>query len=65
MGLTTGSFEMIDLANAMDIEPVITTHCEITPQDYADLVEYAWGNSSTTWGKIRVQDGHPDPYRVR
>eukprot|EP01043_Picozoa_sp_COSAG02_P055931 COSAG02_NODE_6559_length_3495_cov_2.468492_1_plen_139_part_00 len=31
----------------------------------ADFVEYCYGDNSTTWGKQRVADGHPEPYRVR
>ena len=32
----------------------------------ADLVEYCWGDAySTTWGKIRTADGHPEPYRLQ
>lgn len=35
------------------------------PEDMADLVEYSWGNSSTTWGRKRIADGHPAPYNLR
>ena len=31
----------------------------------ADLIEYAYGDSTTTWGKTRIADGHPDPYKFR
>lgn len=31
----------------------------------ADLIEYAYGNESTTWGRTRIADGHPDPYKFR
>lgn len=31
----------------------------------ADLVEYCYGNASTTWGSLRIQDGHPAPYKLR
>ena len=27
-------------------------------------VEYCWGDASTTWGAMRIADGHPAPYRV-
>ena len=30
-----------------------------------DFVEYCYGDSSTAWGKQRIDDGHPEPYRVR
>ena len=61
-----GIFEMIDLCNALEIEPVITLCvCGLQPQSFADLVEYAWGGLNTTFGKLRASDGHPLPYRVK
>ena len=35
-----------------------------SPQDYADLVEYCWGDNSTEWGKLRHEDGHPAEYEL-
>ena len=26
---------------------------------------YCWGNASTAWGKLRHDDGHPAPYRLK
>lgn len=35
-----------------------------TVDDWADLVEYAWGDATTTWGSVRiVNDSHPAPYK--
>jgi hypothetical protein len=35
----------------------------ITPDDMADLVEYSFGNASTRWGRMRIeQDRHPAIY---
>eukprot|EP00664_Eupelagonemidae_sp_cell27_P004424 gene4424-9407_t len=59
-----GSFEFIDMCNAMGIEPVMDT-TNVDPQDFADLVEYCWAGKDTTWGALRIADGHPDPYRVK
>ena len=56
---------MIDMCNALDIEPVITTTETSTPDEFADLVEYCWGNNTTLMGKKRILDGHPAPYRVK
>ena len=36
-----------------------------TPQDMADFIEYAKGKAGTRWGRQRVADGHPQPYRLR
>ena len=64
-----GPFEMIDMCNAAGFEPIITTSADnggcCAPDDMADLVEYCWGNESTTWGRQRIVDGHPLPYRVK
>ncbi len=35
-----------------------------SPEDWADLVEYLFGNATTTWGAQRYMDGHPAPYRA-
>jgi hypothetical protein len=60
-----GPFEMIDMCNHLDIEPIITTTESSTPDEFADLVEYCWGNSTTKMGAKRAEDGHPEQYRVR
>lgn len=72
-----GPFEQIDLCNAAGIEPIIATTSQdqsprhtgpydcCTSEDMAELIEYCWGNASTVWGKQRIADGHPAPYRVR
>jgi hypothetical protein len=35
------------------MENVMTLYGHDDPADYADLVEYAYGNSKTHWGGIR------------
>ena len=32
--------------------------------DWADLVEYAFGDASTYWGRRRIADGHPTIYNL-
>jgi alpha-L-arabinofuranosidase len=46
---------MMDFCDAVGIEPVFTTNAvgPETPQDMADLVEYLYGDETTTWGKLR------------
>lgn len=34
-------------------------------QDAVDLVEYCNGPRDSAWGKIRAQNGHPEPYHVK
>jgi len=65
-----GPFEFIDMCNAAGIEPIMTTTAQTAdcckPSDMGDLVEYAWGDPyTTTWGKVRAADGHPEPYKVK
>lgn len=36
-----------------------------TPQDMADFIEYVNGPADSTWGKRRVEDGHPKPFGVK
>lgn len=60
-----GPFEVIDMCNALGIEPAITLAYDTNDAlDFADLVEYAWGDSTTAWGKRRIADGHPSVYNV-
>ena len=60
-----GPFEMIDMCNALDIEPVITTTESSSPQSLASLVEYCYGGIETLMGAKRHADGHPQPYRAK
>jgi alpha-L-arabinofuranosidase len=55
---------MIDMCNALGIQPIITTSMLSSAQDFADLVEYMYGNASTEWGAARYRDGHPAPYQA-
>jgi len=34
-------------------------------QDVLDLIEYANGDSSTIWGKVRAAAGHPKPFNMK
>ncbi len=34
-------------------------------QDVLDLIEYANGGVHTTWGKIRAEAGHPEPFNLK
>jgi alpha-L-arabinofuranosidase len=33
-------------------------------QDALDLIEFANGNETTTWGAVRAQMGHPEPFNL-
>ena len=34
-------------------------------QDALDLIEFANGDATTTWGKLRADMGHPDPFNLK
>jgi len=34
-------------------------------QDALDLIEFANGDATTQWGKLRVQMGHPEPFNLK
>lgn len=36
-----------------------------SPQDAADWVEYMNAPQGTTWGDVRAQNGHPEPYGIQ
>jgi alpha-L-arabinofuranosidase len=59
-----GMFEVIDFCNAMGITPLISLNTQVAAHELADLVEYLWGNGSTEFGQMRMQDGHPEPYNI-
>ena len=41
--------------------------CDLEPyiQDAIDLIEFANGDTSTTWGKLRAKMGHPEPFNLK
>lgn len=50
--------EMMDAHQPMD-----KLDCYI--QDALDLIEFANGASTTTWGKVRAEMGHPEPFNLK
>ena len=57
-------FEVIDACAALDILAIIVLSSTTTPADAGDLIEYAWGDSSTSMGALRIADGHAGVYNV-
>ena len=50
--------------NSMDAHvPVSELECYI--QDALDLIEFANGDVTTTWGKLRADMGHPKPFNLK
>ena len=57
-------FEIADMCSSIGCETIVTINNLELPSDMGDFVEYCWGNASTTWGQLRIQDGHPEPYDI-
>lgn len=61
-----GIEEFAQLARYVGAEPLICARWTgKKPEDAAAEVEYMNGSVQTRWGKIRAQNGHPEPYRVK
>ncbi len=59
-----GILDFLDFCEAAGFLAVPTFNMGETPQDLADFIEYAKGDADTEWGRRRVEDGHPEPYRL-
>lgn len=46
---------------------VHTAVCDLQPyiQDALDLIEFANGDANSTWGKVRAEMGHPEPFNMK
>ncbi|MCQ2251625.1 MAG: carbohydrate binding domain-containing protein [Bacteroidales bacterium] len=56
--------------NHKEGEPDMEAHCsldELQPfiDDALDLIEFANGDKSTKWGKVRADMGHPAPFKLK
>jgi alpha-L-arabinofuranosidase len=61
-----GVEEFAQLARYVGAEPLICVRWTgKKPEDAAAEVEYMNGSIETHWGKIRADNGHPEPYRVK
>lgn len=71
-----GTDEFMALCRKVGAEPLIVVNIG-TPQwnddadthdflqDVLDWIEYCNGPATSTWGKVRAANGHPEPYRVK
>jgi alpha-N-arabinofuranosidase len=50
-------FNTAELVELEDLDPYI--------QDALDLIEFANGTVETTWGKVRADMGHPEPFHLK
>ncbi len=58
--------DFIALCREIGAEPFITINpCWNTAEESAAWVEYCNGDSSTPYGRLRAERGHPEPYQVK
>ena len=61
-----GLFDFIDMCAAAHIKPIVTLAYDLnSADDFADLVEFMYGDNTTTWGSKRIADGHPQIYDLQ
>ena len=61
-----GPFEFIEMAQSAGIKPILTLAYDLNKaDDWADLIEFCFGDNTTTWGSKRIADGHPAIYDLQ
>jgi len=60
-----GFIEMIQAAEAINAIAIIGMSMDETYTDIRDFVEYCNGPVTSTWGALRAQHGHPEPYNLK
>ena len=60
-----GIVDFLELCEAAGFLPIPAFNIDETPRDMADFVAYVNGPAQSEWGKKRVRDGHPAPYRLK
>eukprot|EP00040_Diaphanoeca_grandis_P022466 m.120705 g.120705 ORF g.120705 m.120705 type:complete len:749 (+) comp28826_c0_seq1:172-2418(+) len=59
-------FEVLQLADKAGVELVMLgiNVWHETPETARDLIDYLFGDDTTTYGALRAADGHPSPYNA-
>ena len=61
-----GLEEIVQFCQYVNAEPLICVRVEgRTPQDAVEELEYFNGSLNTPMGKLRAQNGHPEPYHIK
>lgn len=61
-----GTDEYMELARLLKFQGHITTnYISGTAKEAADWVEYTNGSANTPMGRLRAQNGHPEPYGIK
>ncbi|MCQ2113219.1 MAG: carbohydrate binding domain-containing protein [Bacteroidaceae bacterium] len=71
-----GMLEYLQLAEDLGAEPLFVVNMgmghdwedpnvDVYIQEALDAIEYCNGDSTTYWGKLRIEDGHPEPFNLK
>ena len=60
-----GIEDFLKFCEAAGFTPSFAININESAEDVADMIEYLNGSTQTKWGKIRAQNGHPQPYGVK
>ncbi|MCD6469668.1 hypothetical protein J7L29_02585 [Candidatus Bathyarchaeota archaeon] len=61
-----GTDEFMKFCSLVGAEPLICVNAgDGAPEEAAEWVEYCNGDLNTTYGKLRAENGHPEPYNVQ
>ncbi len=61
-----GTDEFMKFCELTGAEPFITINTATgTPEEFLDWYEYVNGDTNTKYGKLRAENGHPEPYNVK
>ena len=61
-----GIHEYLELMELIAAEPFIAVNTGLgTVEEVADEVEYCNGSVNTTMGRLRIRNGHPEPFNVK
>ena len=60
-----GTDEFLKFCELTGAEPIITVNTATgSPEEFLDWYEYVNGSVKTKYGKMRAENGHPEPYNV-
>jgi alpha-L-arabinofuranosidase len=60
-----GIIDFLDFCEAAGFLPIPAFHLDESPENMAAFVEYVNGPADSHWGKVRADNGHIAPYRLR
>lgn len=61
-----GTDEFLRFCELVGAEPILTVNTATgSPEEFLDWFEYVNGPTDTKYGKMRAENGHPEPYNVK